>query len=98
MAKTQFECGWGGTLGVTFSRVPQMGKLAKNIFYSQGYSGHGVNVTHLAGKVLSEAVAGTMERFDIFANIKPVTIPGQHLFRNQLVTLGMLYYKFIDSL
>ena len=98
LAKTQFEFGWGGTIGVTINRVPQMGKLAKNIFYSQGYSGHGVNVTHLAGKVLSEAVAGTMERFDIFANIKPVTIPGQHLFRNQLVTLGMLYYKFIDSL
>ena len=97
LAKTQFEFGWGGTIGVTINRVPQMGKLAKNIFYSQGYSGHGVNVTHLAGKVLSEAVAGTMERFDIFANIKPVTIPGQHLFRNQLVTLGMLYYKFIDS-
>ena len=98
LAKTHFEFGWGGTIGVTINRVPQMGKLAKNIFYSQGYSGHGVNVTHLAGKVLSEAVAGTMERFDIFANIKPVTIPGQFLFRNQLVTLGMLYYKFIDSL
>ncbi|MAJ86740.1 MAG: FAD-binding oxidoreductase [Cellvibrionales bacterium TMED148] len=98
LEKTKFEFGWGGTIGVPINRVPQMGKLAKNIYYSQGYSGHGVNVTHLAGKLLSEAVAGTMERFDIFANIKPLTIPGQHLFRNQLVALGMIYYKLIDSL
>ena len=98
LSKINFEFGWGGTIGVTVNRVPQMGKLADNIFYSQGYSGHGVNVTHFAGQILSEAVAGTMERFDIFAKINPVTIPGQHLFRNQLVSLGMLYYKFIDSL
>ena len=98
LSKINFEFGWGGTIGVTVNRVPQMGKLADNISYSKGYSGHGVNVTHFAGQILSEAVAGTMERFDIFAKINPVTIPSQHLFRNQLVSLGMLYYKFIDSL
>ena len=75
-----------------------MGKLAPNIFYSQGYSGHGVNVTHLAGQIMAEAVGGTMERYDIFANIKPLTIPGQHIFRRQMVALGMLYYKLVDWL
>ena len=98
LATTKFDYGWGGTIGVTANRVPQMGKLAPNIFYSQGYSGHGVNVTHLAGQIMAEAVSGTMERYDIFANIKPVSIPGQHIFRKQMVALGMLYYKLVDWL
>ncbi len=98
LAKIKFDYAWGGTIGVTVNRVPHMGKLAPNIFYSQGYSGHGVNVTHLAGQIVSEAVAGTMERFNIFANIKPVSIPGQHIFRNQMVSMGMLYYKLRDWL
>lgn len=98
LAATKFDFGWGGTIGVTANRVPQMGKLAANIFYSQGYSGHGVNVTHLAGQIMAEAVCGTMERYDIFANIKPLSIPGQHIFRRQMVALGMLYYKLVDWL
>ena len=94
----KFDFGWGGTIGVTANRVPQMGRLASNIIYSQGYSGHGVNVTHLAGQIMADTVAGTLERFDIFANIKPTWIPGQHLFRNQMVALGMAYYKMVDRL
>ncbi|HAI16028.1 MAG TPA: FAD-dependent oxidoreductase, partial [Gammaproteobacteria bacterium] len=60
---------WGGTIGVPINRVPQIGRIDNNIFYSQGYSGHGVNVTHLAGQIIADAVAGTFDRFDIFANI-----------------------------
>ena len=92
----KFDFGWGGTIGVTANRVPQMGRLAPNIIYSQGYSGHGVNVTHLAGQIMADTVGGTLERFDIFAKIKPTWIPGQHLFRNQMVALGMAYYKMVD--
>ena len=98
LATTKFDFGWGGTIGVPINRVPQMGRLAPTIIYSQGYSGHGVNVTHLAGQIMADTVAGTLERFDIFAGIKPLTIPGQHLFRNQMVALGMIYYKLIDRL
>ena len=95
---TKFEFGWGGSIGVPINRVPQMGRIANNIFYSQGYSGHGVNVTHLAGQIMADTVAGTMDRFDIFADIKPITIPGQHLFGRQMVALGMMYYKLQDKL
>ena len=98
MASTKIHYAWGGTIGVPINRVPQMGRLAANIFYSQGYSGHGVNVTHLAGQIMADTVAGTFERFDIFANIKPLTIPGQHLFGKQMVALGMLYYQLKDRL
>ena len=98
LAKTKVDYAWGGTIGIPFNRVPQLGKISSNVFYSQGYSGHGVNVTHLAGKIMADAVAGTLVQFDVFAGIKPIVIPGAHSFRNQMVALGMLYYQIKDRL
>ncbi len=95
---TRIDYAWGGTIGVTVNRVPQLGRLADNILYAQGYSGHGVNVTHLAGQIMAETVAGTMERFDVFAGIKPVVLPGAHRFAKPMVSLGMLYYQLKDRL
>ena len=57
-----------------------------------------MNVTHLAGQIMADAIAGTMERFDLFAKIKPVLIPGAHRFSTQMVTLGLLYYRIKDRL
>ena len=62
----KIDYGWTGKIAVTVNHIPQIGKLTSNIYYSQGYSGHGVNMTHLAGKLISEAISGTMERFDLF--------------------------------
>lgn len=89
---------WGGTIGVPINRVPQLGRISPDIFYCQGYSGHGVNVTHLAGRIMADAVAGTVEQFDMFANVKPIVIPGAHLFNKPMVTLGMMYYQIKDRL
>ncbi|MFQ6005849.1 MAG: NAD(P)/FAD-dependent oxidoreductase [Woeseia sp.] len=98
LAQTRIDYAWGGTIGVTLNRVPQLGRTTPNIFYSQGYSGHGVNVTHVAGRILAEAIAGTFERFDIFAKIKPIVVPGSGIFTNQMVSLGMVYYRLKDLL
>ena len=98
LAATRIDYAWGGKVGIPFNRVPQLGKIASNVFYSQGYSGHGVNVTHLAGQIMADAVAGTFERFDVFANIDPVLIPGAHRFNKQMVALGILYYQIKDRL
>ena len=89
---------WGGTIGVPLHRVPRIGRVAPNVFYSQGYSGHGVNVTHLAGEIMADAVTGTLERFDIFAGIKSTRFPGSHMLRKPLVTLGVLYPQIRDRL
>ena len=97
LAGIRVDYAWGGTIGVPLHRVPQMGRVARNVFYSQGYAGHGVNVTHLAGQVLADAIAGTMERFDVFANIKPIRFPGAHIFRKPLAALGVLYYQVRDK-
>ncbi len=98
LANVRIDYAWGGTIGVPLNRVPQMGRIAPNILYSQGYSGHGVNVTHIAGEILADAVAGTLERFDLFADVPPVRIPGAHSFRKPMVALGVLYYTIRDRL
>ena len=98
LADAKFDYAWGGTIGVPINRVPLLGRVAPNIFYSQGYSGHGVNVTHLAGQIMADAVAGTFERFDLFAGVKPFVVPGAHLFSKPMVALGVLYYQIKDRL
>jgi len=98
LAGIKIDYAWGGTIGVTLNRVPLMGRISPKVVYSQGYSGHGVNVTHLAGQIMADTVAGTLEQFDMFANIKPVQVPGAHTFRKQMVALGMLYYQIKDRL
>jgi len=98
LANIGIDYAWGGTIGVPIKRVPLLGRLSPNVFYCQGYSGHGVNVTHLAGKIMADAVAGTLEQFDMFANVKPFIVPGAHLFTKPMVSLGMLYYQIKDRL
>ncbi len=98
LADVEIDYAWGGTIGVPVTRVPQLGKVAPNVFYCQGYSGHGVNVTHLAGRIMADAVAGTMEQFDLFANVKPFVVPGARLFNKPMIALGILYYQIKDRL
>ena len=98
LKNVRLDFAWGGTIGVPIYRAPLMGRVAPNIFYSQGYSGHGVNVTHLAGQILADAVAGKFERFDLFADVKPLMVPGAHMFAKPMVALGVLYYQIKDRL
>jgi glycine/D-amino acid oxidase-like deaminating enzyme len=98
LANVGIDYAWGGTIGVPVNRVPLMGRISPQIFYCQGYSGHGVNVTHLAGQILADAIAGTVERFDLFANVKPFVVPGAYRFSKPMVALGMLYYQMMDRL
>ena len=98
LADIRLDYAWGGTIGVPINRVPLLGRVAPNIFYSQGYSGHGVNVTHLAGRIMADAIGGTLEHFDLFADVKPFVVPGAHTFRRPMVALGVLYYQIKDRL
>ena len=98
LADVRIDYAWGGTIGVPVNRVPLLGRVAPNIFYSQGYSGHGVNVTHLAGRIMADAISGTLEQFDLFADVKPFVVPGAHTFRRPMVALGVLYYQVKDRL
>jgi glycine/D-amino acid oxidase-like deaminating enzyme len=89
---------WGGKIGIVLNRVPIVGRINKNVYYCQGYSGHGVCATHVMGEVMADAVAGTMERYDLFADMKHFRIPGTQWVGNQIIALGMLFYKLKDKL
>ena len=89
---------WGGKIGIVPNRIPVVGRIDGNIYYCQGYSGHGVNSTHVMGEVVADAVGGTMEKFDLFAGMKHLRIPGSRWMGNQMIALGMLYYRVKDLL
>lgn len=89
---------WTGNFLLTLSRLPQVGRLGDNIYYSQGCSGHGVTYTHLAGKVLAEALRGQAERFDAFAGLPHYPFPGGQLLRVPFTALGATYYQLRDRL
>lgn len=98
LAATKMDFAWGGYVDVTLNRAPDFGRLANHpsIFYVQGFSGHGVGLAGLAGKIMAEAVAGQAERFDAFAPLKHRAFPGGALFHAPLYALGMLYYRLRD--
>ncbi|HEY6620275.1 MAG TPA: FAD-binding oxidoreductase [Steroidobacteraceae bacterium] len=89
---------WGGYLDITMSRAPDFGRLASNVYYLQGFSGHGVALAGLAGELAAEAIAGTAERFDVFARIPHRDFPGGRLLRRPSLMLAMLYYRLRDLL
>ncbi|WP_419536971.1 NAD(P)/FAD-dependent oxidoreductase [Endozoicomonas sp.] len=93
LENASIEYQWGGMIGIGANRMPQIGRLGSNIYFAQAYSGHGVNATHMAGRVLAEAISGQAERFDVFANIRHMTFPGGRYFRSPLLALGMLWYR-----
>ena len=97
-ADLEVEYAWGGYLDITMSRAPDFGRLAPNIFYLQGFSGHGMSLTALAGKLVAEAVSGTAERFDVFARLPHREFPGGALLRRPSLVLAMLYYRLKDLL
>jgi gamma-glutamylputrescine oxidase len=98
LAAARIDYAWGGTLAITLNRLPCIGRLAPNIFYAQGYSGHGVPMATLAGQLVAEALAGTAERFDLMAGIPQPKFPGGTLLRHPALVLGMLYYALRDRL
>ena len=89
---------WGGKIGIVLNRIPVLGRINRNVYYCHGYSGHGVNGTHVMGEVMADAIAGTMEKFDLFADMKHVRLPGSQWVGNQVIALGMLYYRLKDWL
>jgi gamma-glutamylputrescine oxidase len=94
----KIDFAWTGNFLLTLSRLPQVGRLGDSLYYSQGCSGHGVTYTHLAGKVLAEALRGQAERFDAFAALPHYPFPGGQALRVPLSALGAWYYSLRDKL
>lgn len=97
LADTPIDYAWGGTLAVTLNRMPHFGRLGKhNTYFAQGYSGHGVAISTLAGKLIAEAIAGEAEKFDLFGKLPTRSFPGGDWLRWPGLVLGMGYYALRD--
>lgn len=93
-AKIDFE--WGGLMGIGANRLPQIGRLRNNLYYAQAYAGHGLAASHLAGKVIAEAIAGNDERLKIFEAVRHMRFPGGSRLRSPMLAAGMAWYRFLD--
>ena len=96
LADIKVEYSWGGHVDITLNRAPHFGRLAPNVYFLQGFSGHGIALTGIGGKLIAEAVAGTAERFDVFARIPHREFPGGQALRRPALVLAMLYYRLRD--
>lgn len=87
---------WGGMIGIGANRLPQIGRLGDRLYYAQAYAGHGLAASHLAARVIAEAIAGDDQRLRIFEKVKHLRFPGGPRWRSPLLALGMSYYRFLD--
>ncbi len=95
---TRIDYAWGGTLGITMNRMPHFARLSGNVLSASGYSGHGVAMATLGGKLAAEAVAGQAERFDLMAHVPTPRFPGGAALRWPLLVAAMVWYGLRDRL
>lgn len=98
LKNVKIDYAWTGNFLLTLSRLPQIGRIGDNIYYSQGCSGHGVTYTHLAGKLIGEVLVGQATRFDAFAGLPHYPFPGGHALRIPFSAIGAWYYTLRDKL
>ena len=100
LRNTRIDFQWGGMIGIGANRLPQIGRLPDqpNVYFAQAYAGHGLHATHLAGRLLAEAISGQLEgRFDLFSRVPHPTFPGGQRLRSPLLALGMLWHRLKDE-
>jgi gamma-glutamylputrescine oxidase len=98
LADLDFEYLWGGYVDISLNRAPHWGRLGDNVYFAQGFSGHGVATSGLAGRVIAEAIRGQAERLDAFARIPHRPFPGGRVFRMPMLVAAMATYKLRDAL
>jgi len=98
LADSKIEFSWGGLVDITLNRAPHFGRLEPDVYFVQGFSGHGIALTGLAGQLLAETIDGTHDRFDVFARIRHRDFPGGAALRRPALVLAMLWYRLRDLL
>jgi gamma-glutamylputrescine oxidase len=98
LADARIEYAWGGHVDISMSRAPDFGRLAPNVYYLQGFSGHGIALTGIAGQLVAETIAGQAERFDLYTKLQHRNFPGGPAFRTPALMLAMLWFRLKDLL
>ncbi|MEW6462339.1 MAG: FAD-binding oxidoreductase [Pseudomonadota bacterium] len=94
----QIDFQWSCAMGIVMNRIPQLGKLSSNVWYCQGYSGHGVATTHIMGEIMAKAITGDLEQYDTFAACKHIKVPLGDQLGNPMLAAGMWYYQMLEKL
>jgi gamma-glutamylputrescine oxidase len=88
LSSVEIDFAWSGNFALTMTRIPHFGQIGDSIYFIHGYSGHGVTASHLAGRLISEAIDASPERFNQFSKLPFYPLPGGRLFRVPLSVLG----------
>lgn len=97
LSDVKVEYAWGGAIGIPLNRVPLIGKLSDGVFYVQGYSGHGVNCSHIAGEILADAADAKTDGVDLFEAIRHFRIPAADFIGSPMLALGMTWFRMRDA-
>lgn len=89
---------WSGQAGIIVNRIPHLGRLSPNVFYAEGYSGHGIATSHIVAEIMANALTGTLGGFDVFAQVRHLRLPFGAWVGQQALALGMWYYKLLERL
>ncbi|MCD8512568.1 MAG: FAD-binding oxidoreductase [Nitrincola sp.] len=94
----KIEHQWSCAMGIVVNRIPQLGQLSPNVWYCQGYSGHGVASSHIMGEIMADAIAGQLEKFDVFERCNHIKVPMGDWLGNPMLAAGMWYYRLREAL
>jgi glycine/D-amino acid oxidase-like deaminating enzyme len=97
LSDVKVDYAWGGAIGIPLNRVPLIGRLRENVYYAQGYSGHGVNCSHIAGEILADAIEAKSADVDLFEAVRHIRIPAATLVGNPLLAMGMTWFRMRDA-
>ena len=98
LADVRMDSVWGGYVDISQTRAPHWGRLGTNVYFAQGFSGHGIAATGLAGRIMAEAIQGQSSRLDAFAALKHRNFPGGRALRTPLLVAAMAWFKLRDAL
>jgi glycine/D-amino acid oxidase-like deaminating enzyme len=93
LQKVRIDYCWGGLVDFTADRLPRAGEH-EGLFYSMGYSGHGVQMSVHMGQVMAEVLAGRSEA-NPWRDLDWPAIPG-HLGKPWFLPLVGAYYRLKD--
>ncbi|OLF54566.1 NAD(P)/FAD-dependent oxidoreductase [Pseudomonas chlororaphis] len=89
---------WSCAMGIVINRIPQLGKLSDNVWYCQGYSGHGIATSHIMGEIMARAITGQLGDYDTFAACRHIRVPFGDQLGNPMLAAGMWYYQMLEKL
>ena len=99
LAAEPFEITWSGLVDYSLDQTPSVGRLAgsANIYYAIGFSGHGVNLTSVFGRIISDLIRGKERDWTWlpYLNRVPLYTPNEP-FRWAGLQLASEYYRLSD--